>query len=179
MRWAAGVTAMTAILTIATVWNATASDVAHVVAWAVGAEFDRDGQVDWRSFPEAVGRAIYAECEAACRIIRDIFGNPCRPVQPGPWVTPAAVIVARDCFDRGDFSAQPVLADLLEETGCPEQSVLEHCRMPENTRGGAGWWTWSWARSSGTPAGQGNLPHRRLTRKILRRACQIGSAHPH
>jgi hypothetical protein len=69
-------------------------------------------------------------------LLRCVFGNPFRPVSPGPWITPAAVLVARDIYDRRDFSALPLLADLLEEAGCPEQSVLDHCRTPgEHTRG--------------------------------------------
>jgi hypothetical protein len=62
--------------------------------------------------------------------LRCLFGNPFRAVTPGPWVTPAAVPVARDIYDRRDFAALPLLADLLEEAGCPEQSVLDHCRRP-------------------------------------------------
>jgi hypothetical protein len=80
-----------------------------------------------------VPRLHGAVCAAVCR---DILGNPFRPVSPGPWVTPAAATVARDCYDRRDFSALPLFADLLEEAGCPEQSVLDHCRQPvEHARG--------------------------------------------
>jgi hypothetical protein len=69
-------------------------------------------------------------------LLRCLFGNPFRPVSPGPWVTPAAATVARDVYDRRDFAALPLLADLLEEAGCPEQSVLDHCRTPgEHARG--------------------------------------------
>jgi hypothetical protein len=63
-------------------------------------------------------------------ILRCLFCNPLQPVFPGPWVTPAAVTIAQDIYDRRDFSALPLLADLLEEAGCPEQSVLDHCRQP-------------------------------------------------
>jgi hypothetical protein len=71
-----------------------------------------------------------------CQTIRCILGNPFRPVSRGPWVTPAAVTVAQDIYDRRDFSALPLLADLLEEAGCPEQSVLDHCRQPgDHARG--------------------------------------------
>jgi hypothetical protein len=69
-------------------------------------------------------------------LLRCIFGNPWRPIAPGPWITPAAVTVAQDIYDRRDFTALPLLADLLEEAGCPEQSVLDHCRQPgEHARG--------------------------------------------
>jgi hypothetical protein len=63
-------------------------------------------------------------------LIHDVFGDLFHPVSGGPWITPAAVSVARDCYDRRDFSALPLLADLLEEAGCPEQSVLDHLRSP-------------------------------------------------
>jgi hypothetical protein len=46
----------------------------------------------------------------------------------GPWVTPAARTVARDVYDRRDFAGLALLADLLEEAGCPEQSLLDHLR---------------------------------------------------
>jgi hypothetical protein len=70
------------------------------------------------------------------RLLHEAFGNPFRPVAPGPWVTPAAVTSAQDMYDLRDFSTLPVLADLLEEAGCPEQSVLDHCRTPgDHVRG--------------------------------------------
>jgi hypothetical protein len=44
--------------------------------------------------------------------------------------------MALDIYDLRDFSGLPLLADLLEEAGCPEQSVLGHCRAPgEHARG--------------------------------------------
>jgi hypothetical protein len=71
-----------------------------------------------------------------CDLLRDVVGNPFRPIQPGLWVTPAAVEIAHDCYDRRDFWALPLLADLLEEAGCPEQPVLDHCRhSAEHVRG--------------------------------------------
>ena len=71
-----------------------------------------------------------------CIPLRCIVGNPFRPVRPGPWITTAALTVAQDIFDRRDFAALPILADLLEEAGCPEQQVLDHCRQPgEHARG--------------------------------------------
>jgi hypothetical protein len=71
-----------------------------------------------------------------CDLVRCLFGNPFRPVAPGPWITPATVTIARDCYDRREFSKLPLMADLLEEAGCPEQSVLDHCRRPgPHTRG--------------------------------------------
>jgi hypothetical protein len=63
-------------------------------------------------------------------LCRCVFGNPFRSVSSGSWITPAAVTIAQDIYARRDFAALPLLADLLEEAGCPEQSVLDHCRHP-------------------------------------------------
>jgi hypothetical protein len=77
-----------------------------------------------------------AESAHQARLLRCVAGNPFRAFLAGPWVTPAAVTVAKDCYQRGDFAALPLLADLLEEAGCPHQSVLDHCRgMGPHTRG--------------------------------------------
>ena len=63
------------------------------------------------------------------RILRDIFGNPFRPVTFDPtWQTSASVSLAQSMYDSRDFAAMPVLADALEEAGCRQEEVLGHCR---------------------------------------------------
>lgn len=80
---------------------------------------------------------VTADAEGRVADILRCHFNPFRTVaRGGPWVTPAAVTVARDCYHRRDFSTLPLLADLLEEAGCPEQRVLDHCRSgDEHARG--------------------------------------------
>jgi hypothetical protein len=76
------------------------------------------------------------ESAAVACLLRCVVGNPFRPISPGPWITPASFTVAQDAYDRRDFAALPMLADLLEEAGCPEQSLFDHCRQPgEHARG--------------------------------------------
>jgi hypothetical protein len=66
---------------------------------------------------------------AQCRIIRDIFGNPFRPVAFSPeWRTDTAVSLARTMYESRDFSAMPILADALQDAGCDEEELLGHCR---------------------------------------------------
>jgi hypothetical protein len=92
----------------------------------------------WNAACDSAERAARADNQPAALadLLRCIVGNPFRAITGGPWVTPAAVTVAQDIYDRRDFSALPLLADLLEEAGCPEQSVLDHCRRPgEHARG--------------------------------------------
>jgi hypothetical protein len=81
-------------------------------------------------------RARKAERAAQAGLVRCVFGNPFRAVPPAPWITNATVSIAQDIYDRRDFAALPMLADLLQKGGCPERAVLDHCRQPdEHVRG--------------------------------------------
>jgi hypothetical protein len=62
-------------------------------------------------------------------ILRDIFGNPFRPVAfSTEWRTDTAVTLARQLYESGNFSAMPILADALQDAGCDNDDVLNHCR---------------------------------------------------
>jgi len=79
-----------------------------------------------------------AKAEAyACSILHDVFGNPCRPVAVHPtWLTPAVERLARTIYDGRAFDRMPQLADALEEAGCDNADILNHCRQPsEHVRG--------------------------------------------
>jgi hypothetical protein len=63
--------------------------------------------------------------------IRDIFGNPFRPVAFDPvWRTDTALALARQMYESRDFSAMPILADALQDAGCACADILDHCRGP-------------------------------------------------
>jgi hypothetical protein len=62
-------------------------------------------------------------------IARDVFGNPFRPVRfDSDWRTSTAVALAKQMYDSRDFSAMPILADALQDAGCENDDVLNHCR---------------------------------------------------
>jgi hypothetical protein len=64
-------------------------------------------------------------------LVRDVFGNPFRPVPlPGEWRTPTAVALAGQMYGSRDFSAMPILADALQDAGCDSEDILDHCRGP-------------------------------------------------
>jgi hypothetical protein len=73
-----------------------------------------------------------------CALVRDIFGNPFRPVSISPaWLTPtvsslAAVAYEERALPSGelDTARLAVLADALEETGCQDANILAHLRSP-------------------------------------------------
>ena len=72
-----------------------------------------------------------AEARAQSELLRDIFGNPFRPVAFDPeWWTDTAVAIARQMYESRDFSAMPILADALQDADCDNADVLDHCRGP-------------------------------------------------
>ncbi|VTR91971.1 Uncharacterized protein OS=Sorangium cellulosum (strain So ce56) GN=sce5710 PE=4 SV=1 [Gemmata massiliana] len=78
------------------------------------------------AFPKAARRTV-EQC-AQAQIIRDIFGNPFRPVIFSPdWRTPTATTLASQMYESRDFGAMPILADALQDAGCDSDDVLNHC----------------------------------------------------
>ncbi|MBP3959834.1 hypothetical protein J8F10_31690 [Gemmata sp. G18] len=65
----------------------------------------------------------------ACALLRDIFGNPFRPVSfSTAWRTSLTVSHARRIYEAYDFGLMPILADALQDAGCDNTDVLDHCR---------------------------------------------------
>ncbi len=61
--------------------------------------------------------------------IRDLFGNPFRPVAVDPaWLTSTAVAIAHGIYDDRAFDRLPILADALQDAGCENDDILSHCR---------------------------------------------------
>jgi hypothetical protein len=76
-------------------------------------------------------RAHAAECEAQAELLRDLFGNPFRPVALDPaWRTPTVLAIARAIYEGRGFGDLPILADALEDAGCTVAANLDHCRRP-------------------------------------------------
>lgn len=71
------------------------------------------------------------EGESQAVLLRDILGNPFRPVAVEPaWRTEAVVALARGIYDDRAFDRLPVLADALDDAGCTNADLLTHCRSP-------------------------------------------------
>ena len=78
--------------------------------------------VDWFAIP-------LVTCAAACELLRDLLAPPFR--QPGcdpRWLTPNVAAVARSIYDTSEFGDMPILGDALEEAGCTDAALLDHCR---------------------------------------------------
>jgi hypothetical protein len=87
------------------------------------------------------GRSRPAQAEerkALAALLRDIFGNPFRPVALDPvWLTADVPALARGIYDERAFDRMPILADALQDAGCNDAEILSHCADARNphTRG--------------------------------------------
>lgn len=92
-------------------------------------------------FAVTQGRLALAACQRSddvwrsgqlpqiCETMRDIFGNPFRPVRLDlRWRTSTVIDLARGIYDERAFERLPILADALQDAGCDEEAIIRHCR---------------------------------------------------
>lgn len=81
-----------------------------------------------------------AESSKQALLLRDIFGNPYRTISVATrclsWNDRIVPRLAQAIYDEHAFDRLPILADALEEAGCTDADILNHCRQPgEHVRG--------------------------------------------
>ena len=103
---------------------------------------DDPGQIAWQTAVKcAVAAAAAATGDEQAEVLkaqeqawqadllREIIGNPFRPIRSDPsWVTPAVADLARTIYERSAFDRLPALADALTEAGCDRDDLLRHWR---------------------------------------------------
>ncbi len=126
-----------------------AAGVAHLVVQGRAEETggralrkQRDANARYRqaslSSPERVANEAAdvvrdAERNAQVELLREVIGNPFRaaPVEPAwlNWMFGTVRKLAQAAYDDRDFANLPILADALEEAGCNDEDILDHCRL--------------------------------------------------
>ena len=88
--------------------------------------------VDWDRFQAEATAARQAESWGQTEVLRDVMGNPFRPVgiEP-PWRTPGVMSIAQAIYDGRASDRMPALGDALEAAGCDNSDILSHCRSPD------------------------------------------------
>lgn len=90
--------------------------------WQIPSTWEQ-GNLDWVA--ERAGQAV---------LVRDVFGIPFRLSNCFPrWRSLNAlstVTLARSIYYDRAYDRLPILADLLEEAGCSDADILDHCRGP-------------------------------------------------
>jgi hypothetical protein len=100
-------------------WNAAENTAGAI---ANRASLKAPGEGDWEA-------ACCAEELAQADLVRDLFGNPFRPISLNPaWLAPTVVKLAEAIYDDRAFDRMPELADALNDAGCDNDEILGHCR---------------------------------------------------
>jgi hypothetical protein len=111
----------------AAAWAAceTANPSAFRAAWAAAEE---SRELLRKQSP----RAAEDEARAQAGFLRDIIGDPFRPVRARPLRHldrhPVVREIAEELYADAPVDDMKALADHLERLGCPAKSILEHCR---------------------------------------------------
>jgi hypothetical protein len=116
-------------------WEAASAAVAGA-CWA-GAEDREEGLFNVSDNAFGLGRLSTGwrnggqiEWRRQGRSLRDIFGNPFRPMTiKSTWLTPTSVTLAQFIYEELAFDRMPILGDALEEAGCDNAEILSHCRL--------------------------------------------------
>jgi hypothetical protein len=107
---------------------------AHREVWGAALELSPmlSARGGWATF----GYTPVASDEEQIAFLRDIFGNPFRPVRVNPswlaWDGGTVAKLALTVYDEEAFDRLPVLADALEDAGCADAQPLDHLRGPNS-----------------------------------------------
>jgi len=98
--------------------RAVATKAAAIVTESEGAEY--------------LSRRGRDERSQQAHLLRDIFGNPFRPVPLDPsCLNDRTRSVAKTIYEKGQFANLPLLAKALKQDGgCVNQEVRDHCQWP-------------------------------------------------
>ena len=89
----------------------------------------------------ARSKAFKTERTAQSELLRCMVNNPFRPASTIStdllsWNNGSVFKLAQGIYDQRAFDRLPILADALEEAGCTNADILNHCRQPgEHVRG--------------------------------------------
>jgi hypothetical protein len=107
--------------------DAEALDAADAPAWAA-----KEAVESYRVAVAAQRALGTTEGKAQTHLLRCIVGNPFRIVTLSPswlaWNGATAVGMAAAIYNDRTFDRLPVLAFALEEAGCTNADILDHCR---------------------------------------------------
>lgn len=93
------------------------------------------GEVCWAT---RCSPAMAVEYARHASLVRDIFGPlPFRRATIDPaWLSPSVTQLAQTIYEERAFHHLPIFADLLQESGCTDADILNHCRQSsEHVRG--------------------------------------------
>jgi hypothetical protein len=109
-------------------WDATEDGDESAAAWMALTML--------HELPDALQHAIAPDLDnpelGQTSLLRCIVGNPWHPISIDPavltWQQGTVVNMAKAIYEERKWEDMPLLGDALEEAGCTDQAVLDHCR---------------------------------------------------
>jgi hypothetical protein len=99
------------------------------LAWRVAARSFGRMQVQ-----DVLGQLHHVKRQAQAQLVREIFGNPLRPARVRKawlrWNDRVIPTLAQQMYQEREYEQMPVLGDALEDAGCTDAGMLQHCRQP-------------------------------------------------
>lgn len=123
-------------------WNPAeaAREAAKSLATRVAGPAPAGGSPVSKEWQGAWNRAFSAARAHQAELVRDIFPPPGYVPRLDPeWRTSTVVALAQQMEGAGDFSAVPILADALQDTGCADEVMLVRCRAPSGIHSRGNW----------------------------------------
>jgi hypothetical protein len=112
------------------------------LAWAKTTAWSAESLTCWNNIADETWPGHFREFAAGKAIddLRDIAGNPFREVTVQPawrtWNDGIILQIAQGIYDDRAFDRLGILADALEDAGCTDEAILDHCRQRrEHVRG--------------------------------------------
>ena len=107
--------------------NAAGGEASWAAAWVTVSDARRAIHLSNNSDP-------FLEAKCQSKLLREIVGNPFRSPSIEPtwlyWCNRAVEGVAQAIHEERQFDDMPILADALEDAGCDNTDILDHCRQP-------------------------------------------------
>jgi hypothetical protein len=71
------------------------------------------------------------------QLLRDVVRYPLTPLTLNPsWLTSTVLALANGIYEERAFDRMPILADALQDAGCDNEGILNHCQQSgEHVRG--------------------------------------------
>jgi hypothetical protein len=83
----------------------------------------------WDQYDTVYLAAQAEEARTQTHLLRCVIGNPFRPATAtSSWFTSDVVSLATGIYQERAFDRMPILADALQDAGCDNADILNHCR---------------------------------------------------
>lgn len=92
---------------------------------ALAAQWDQVAEEQTEYAPD---HRLYRRVRFRAAVLADIVGPEVPPAFLPAWRTSTVTALAAQMYEARDFCTMPILADALQDAGCDNDDILDHCR---------------------------------------------------